>query len=462
MSQALYTSMSGINAGTREIQVVSNNVANINTVGFKASSINFADVYYTTVSYGSVAVGNSGGTNPIQIGVGVKTSAITKDFASGSVVSTGKSTDLMIQGTGFFAVRSADNQVYYTRAGDFSWDNKGNLVTAPGYKVMGTDNIYSAKTSDYTVYVPTSLIPVVGGNEEIESKKVEELNGIDTAITQGKFTVTLQPQPGQTAKEITVTLAETDLNQDVATLKAALSSALGSDITVSCITDPTSELCGTIQFAINDTSTYRSLTFGKLGDTSNFCTATGMSSAGISGNKYNSNVLDYSCKITDVTSTASATGINSISINNDGSVQATYQNGDTLSVQVDEGEGATYQFVYTTQNGIAIKGDSLEVSSNVAVPANFVIQLATVTNQDGLLAVGSNLFKAGPNTGAITYTVGNQMGAGAIASGSLEASNVDLSEELANMILAQRAVQANSRVFTTTSNVLETITNMGR
>lgn len=299
MSQALYTSMSGINAGTRQIQVVSNNVANINTTGFKASSINFADVYYTTMSYGSVAVGNSGGTNPIQIGVGVKTSAITKDFSSGSVVSTGKSTDLMIQGSGFFAVRSADNQVYYTRAGDFSWDNKGNLVTAPGYKVMGTDNIYSSKTSEYTVYVPTSLIPVVGGNEDIEAKKVEELNGIDTTITQGKFTVTMLPQPGESEKEITVELREQDLNQDVATLKARLSSQLGADVTVSCITDPTSELCGTFEFKIADTTKYRGISFGKLGDTSNFCTATGMGSAIISGDKYNSNVLDYSCQITD-------------------------------------------------------------------------------------------------------------------------------------------------------------------
>lgn len=457
MSQALYTSMSGINAGTTQISVISNNVANINTTAFKASSVNFADVYSTTISYGSVAVGNSGGTNPIQIGVGVKVSAISKDFSSGSVISTGKATDLMIQGSGFFAVKSTDNQIYYTRAGDFSWDNKGNLVTSSGYKVLGTDKIFSSSTTDSTVYVPNSIISVVKGNKNMGESTVATLNGLDTNLTEGKFTIILNKTDGSGNDEIEVTLDQDALGGNVNTLIKAINTATKSKgIEASCND-------GLISFKLNDTK-YNGASFGKVGDTSNFSTATGLSNAVAAGgakDTFNSKILDYSCTITDVTSTASATGINSISINNDGSVQATYQNGDTLSVQLTD-DGASYEFVYTTENGVAIKGDSLDVSKNVAVPANFVIQMATVTNTDGLLSVGSNLFKAGPNSGTISYTVGNQMGAGAISSGKLEASNVDLSEELSNMILAQRAVQANSRVFTTTSNVLETITNMGR
>ena len=88
--------------------------------------------------------------------------------------------------------------------------------------------------------------------------------------------------------------------------------------------------------------------------------------------------------------------------------------------------------------------------------------MATITNTEGLLSVGSNLYSAGPNTGDIIYTIAGEMGCGELASGGLEASNVDLSEELSSMILAQRAIQANSRVFTTTSDIMQTITQMGR
>ena len=122
----------------------------------------------------------------------------------------------------------------------------------------------------------------------------------------------------------------------------------------------------------------------------------------------------------------------------------------------------TYQFLYTTAEGVAITGSSCVVDPNLAKPANFVLQVAGITNTDGLLAVGSNLFKAGPNSGDVVYSVGGQMGLGKLASGGLEASNVDLSQELSNMILAQRAIQANSRVFTTTSNIMDVINQMGR
>lgn len=462
MSQALYTSMSGINAGTTQIQVISNNVANINTTAFKASSVNFSDVYSTTISYGSVASGMSGGTNPVQIGVGVKTSAISKDFSSGSVISTGKETDLMIQGKGFFAVRSTDNQIYYTRAGDFSWDNKGNLVTSSGYKVMGTDNIYKATTSGHTVYVPNSIISVVGGNAAVGATMVSDLNGLDTNITEGIFTVR-STVAGVTA-DYPIDLRAQDLDGDVTELVARINSQLGTaDIVASA---STAGAPGRITFTTADDSNITALQIGIVGDVSNFSAATGLNNSAptvpVAGSlRYASNVLDWSCRVTDVTSAAIATSVNSISINQDGSIQATYQNGDTLSVKL-RADGETYEFVYTTEEGVEISGSSLDVTANVAVPANFVIQLATVTNTDGLLSVGNNLFKAGPNSGTIGYTVGNQMGAGGIASGSLESSNVDLSEELSNMILAQRAVQANSRVFTTTSNVLETVTNMGR
>lgn len=454
MSQSLYTAMSGISAATTELEIISNNVANINTTAFKASSVNFSDVYSRTISYGSVASGTTGGTNPIQVGVGTQVSSVSKNFTNGSAISTGKATDLMIEGSGFFTVQGSDTKTYYTRAGDFTWDNNGNLVTADGYKVLGTNSILSTSSTSSTVHVPTSIISVVEGNKNIGTQSAEKLNGVNNQLTTGDFTIDATKSAG-TEISHTVTLTNNSLNGSVQDMLDAINNQLtGSGISASCAN-------GKISFSIASGSNISTLSFGSSSDTSNFVTQTNIANATPVGGVYTSKILDYTAAITDVTSAAQATSINSTAINADGSIQATYADGGTLSVSLGQ-DGATYNFVYTTSEGVKITGTSLNVSDTVAVPANFVIQLATVTNTDGLISTGSNLFEAGPNCGNIVYTVGDEMGAGSIVSGYLEASNVDLSDELSSMILAQRAIEANSRVFTATSDVMSTVVNMGR
>lgn len=452
MSQSLYTSMSGISAATTLLEVISNNVANINTTAFKSSSVNFSDVYSKTISYGSVASGSTGGTNPVQVGVGTQVSSISKNFSNGSAISTGISTDLMIQGSGFFTVTNGADK-FYTRAGDFSWDDNGNLVTSEGYKVLGTDNILSTSSSKDTVNVPTSIISVVKGNPDIANQSAENLNAVDNPLTEGKFTIVTSE--GSYSVQLK---SATNLSGSIQAMIDDINNQLnlqGAPITASCAD-------GTISFGINSGATISKLSFGSATDTSNFVTQTDIANAKPSATGvYTSKILDYVCNVTDVTSAAEATSVNSVAISDDGSIQATYANGDTLSVMLGA-DGATYQFVYTTAEGVKISGPGLNVSDDVAVPGNFVIQLATVTNTGGMLSVGNNLYEAGPNCGEIVYTVGDEMGAGAIQSGYLEASNVDLSDELSSMILAQRAIEANSRVFSTSSDVMSTIVNMGR
>lgn len=459
MSQSLYTAMSGISAATTDLEVISNNVANVNTTAFKSSSVNFSDVYSRTISYGSIASGSTGGTNPVQVGVGTKVSSIAKNFTNGSSTSTGLSTDLMIQGSGFFAVKGSEGSTYYTRAGDFTWDDSGNLVTSDGYKVLGASSLVSPSGSGKTVYVPTSIVSIVQGNANIGSKSASDLNGVSKQITSGDFTITAKTAATGSEHAYTINLSSTDLAGSVDNMLKSINDQLhaqtptGSDITATCAN-------GTISFGIT-TSAVSSLTFGETGDTSNFLTQTNLGKASLTNNQYTSKVLDYTCTITDVASSQEPTSVSSIAINANGSIQATYASGDVLSVKLGA-DKSTYEFQYTTSEGVSISGNSLNVSSTVADPANFVIQMATITNTDGLISEGSNLFKAGPNCGNITYTVGGEMGAGAIKSGYLEASNVDLSDELSKMILAQRAIEANSRVFTTSSDVMSTIVNMGR
>lgn len=568
MSQSLYTAMGGVSAAQTSLNVISNNVANINTTAFKSSSTNFSEVYCSTLSSGTAASGTTGGINPMQVGLGVQVSSISKDFSSGTWVATGKTTDMMIEGEGFFTVQSSDGQKFYTRAGDFHFDSDGDLVTSTGFKVVGTGSLLATTTSTVPVHIPQKIVrevipnsaswnealtnlnnctltsgnfvlsangtspltlnintttnptmgqvaaslqaqltaattfgatcttqaadataaaaalPAVGGNitalisTTVTTAANEAKASADTAyaaglLTQAQYNATTSaitsvlsnlPAVGTaiTAGDIAaITTAETTINTNLAAIAANPATAIWesnfANITVTC--DATTN--GTIQFGV-DGSTVTSLKFQTAStNQSNFLNQTGFSTATISGNTYTSKALDFTVDVRQVTNIEDATAINSYSIGDDGSIEATYANGDTLAVTL-SGDGNTYEFKYTTAEGIKILGDKVGMDPNVASVANFVLQLASITNNEGLLSVGNNMFSAGPNCGDIIYSVGTKMGLGNVSSGGLEASNVDLSAQFASMILSQRAVQANSRVFSTTSDIMDVIVNMGR
>lgn len=460
MSQSLYTSMGGIAAATTQLSVISNNVANINTTAFKSSSVQFSDVYSTTLSYGSVATSESGGTNPVQVGVGVEVSAVSTDFSTGSWVSTGSDTDLMINGSGFFTVEAADGSTYYTRSGNFSLDANGNLVTTDGYKVLGTDSALSSTSSGVTVQIPTSITATITGNPNLGLQLMSNLNGIDNTITTGNFTITRTTAAGVAVGTYTISLAAADLATNVTTMITAINAdltATGANLTAAV--DATT---GAITFTNNGGTGTDLISFSTpaVGG-SNFVGQTGITTAPTAiGTGVETDTLDWIVNITDLSSATESTSANSTTINNDGTLEVTYKDGSTLSVELDT--NGYYDFIYTTADSIKIDGNNCTVDASVAVPANLVIQMATITNTEGLLATGSSLYAAGPNTGDVIYTIAGKMGCGEVQSGGLEASNVDLSKELSNMILAQRAIQANSRVFTTTSDIMQTITQMGR
>lgn len=453
MSQSLYTAMGGISGAQTELNVISNNIANLNTTAFKASKVNFSEIYSSTLSSGTAATETTGGTNPIQIGLGVQVSSISKDFTAGTWVATGKTADLMIQGNGFFSVKSSDGEIFYTRAGDFSFDSDGDLVTSDGYKVLGTNNILSTTSSSTAVHIPQSIVATVSANKNIAAAKVSELN--NCSLTDGKFDLKYN---STSALSINIThdsnTTVSALTKNIQAQIDAPGSPCAGNVKVNCIN-------GKIEFSVtnpSDTLTFTNPTTGA----SNFLVQTGLATAvkDASGT-YSSKVLDYNADVTQVTSIDQATSMSSYSIGKDGSIQATYSNGATLAVRLNS-DGATYGFKYTTAEGVVITNNKVNVDPNVATPANFQMQLTSITNEDGLLSVGSNLYSAGPNSGDIFYSIGNAMGLGKIASGGLEASNVDLSSEFSAMILAQRAVQANSRVFTTTSDIMDVVVNMGR
>ncbi len=136
ITSSLITALSGLTAAQSQIDVVGNNIANVNTTGFKSSTLDFKTQFLENISLGSAPSGVLGGTNPVQIGLGTSAGAISKDFTSGSLQATGINTNLAIQGDGFFVLNQGQNQVY-TRDGSFQLNNLKQLVSSTGQNVQG-------------------------------------------------------------------------------------------------------------------------------------------------------------------------------------------------------------------------------------------------------------------------------------------------------------------------------------
>lgn len=568
MSQALYTSMSGINAATTSISVVSNNVANINTTAFKSADTRFENLFSKTYTTGNSPTKTAGGINPKQIGMGVEVGSIVRNFTEGTYVATGRTEDLMISGGGYFTVMNSNGEIFYTRDGAFTLDANGNMVTQSGMYVLGASQIYNTSASQTKINIPKTIKVTQGGNASLGSAIVNELN--DASITAGTFNVTFNNQDGpQVAK---LTISEEDLKGSVDALISKLNDQLrgiqandgkgGADmqgVVIGANSDgtltfkaqppytkiiptkatafmpnstteasmyafnPTPNPVGETLywrgdstnpelytlaadgksfvatdykvsgFATEDgtdgkertlteitqvsTGTKTAITGGGTNvvedkevnptikfeaGTSNFLEATKLASAVQDENGgYNSKVMDYTVDVEPIAALVEAVKLESYSVGTDGTIEAAYSNGDKLTVEANVNDN-TFEWKYTTSNGVVIRGaDKIHVNDALADTSGFVLQLATVTNEAGLVSKNNNLWSIGPNTGDTVYAVGGSMGLGEIQTGGLEGSNVDLSRELSNMILAQRAIQANSRVFSTASSIMETLSYLG-
>ena len=439
MSQALHTSSTGINAGQSQINVIAHNVANLNTTAFKAANMVFEDLYSHNLSYGSAATKNGGGTNPKQIGVGVKVEGITRNFAPGTFISTGRDLDCMISGTGFFVVQDSRG-TYYTRDGVFSMDSAGNIVTQNGMRVMGAKSTYSNSGSSESLKVPKNMLATISGDTALASKTLEELN--NASITGGTVSYRVN------GTDVVATIAQSDPSKTV------------GDLTVQELVDMLNAPTGTTVFTVSngtigyDPSVFN-VSFYSEGTTSNFVSETGLA------NQNPSYILNETVELTDVLNynDPNTLSVSNVSIDANGTLVATYNTGAILTQYIDDAD--TVQWKYITPEGVVITGSDVKATGSSIANSNFTIELATMVNQEGLISVGNNLWQWGPDVGEIYYGVAGEMAFGPIESGGYEGSNVDIASELSNMITAQRLIQMNSRVFSTASSVMETLAYLG-
>ena len=453
MTQALQTSATGINVGQQQINVIANNVANINTVAYKSANMTFETLFSNTLSHGSAATKEGGGTNPQQIGLGVKVGGISRNFEIGTFVNTGRDTDVMISGNGYFVVQDSDGKQYYTRDGVFTTDSNGNLVTQSGMKVVGASSPYSGTPSSTTVRIPTNLKKTITDTPKnlIKDKTITELNCV--AISSGEFKIHIDDAQGNPKTLDFEIFSEDTLGDNIDRLQGVVDAYNADTANVDAQIDLKFVLTdtGRVQIQTNETIDIEPLT-------TNFFAETGISNVNLT-----SKTLNQSVEIQDLLDFNDEGGIavSSVTIiDENGILSCSYSDGSNLTTQINDLGQAEWR--YTTPDGVVITGTDVTPKGSISKNSNMIVELASFINEEGLVSINNNLWKWGPDAGEIFYGMAGEMAFGSLESGGYEGSNVDIAVELSNMITAQRLIQMNSRVFSTASSVMETLAYLGQ
>lgn len=396
MLRSLFSGISGLRSHQTMLDVTGNNIANVNTTGFKASQIQFQDTLSQMLNSASGAQDGVGGQNPAQVGLGVQVAGITTNFTQGASQLTGRSTDMMISGDGFFVVRQG-TQSFYTRAGSFDFDSTGQMVL-PG----------------------------------------------DGAIVQGWAAVN----------------GVVDTSQDIGDLKVAVGTVMPAKATT------TAPFAGNLQ-SDAATGTIKTVTvkaYDALGTEREIAL------------EFTKTATGWTMSASDGTASYPATGTENVTFNATGGLTMADPTFALGAVTVDltglTGQAGVDTIAAGKQDGYAAGIlESFALGSDGTITGSFSnglkqdlgrIAMASFTNPSGLAKAGGSLFTTTVNSGDAQVGAAGTGGRGTLSAGSLEMSNVDLSTEFTQLIIAQRGFQANSRVITTSDEVLQELVNLKR
>ena len=421
MMMSMYSAVSGLKSQQTKLNVIGNNIANINTVGYKSQKVGFSDLLSQNISSASGASGNMGGTNAKQIGLGTQVSSIEMVMNPGSSQYTGSDTDVALGGEGFFIVQGsnpADRK--YTRAGNFGVDTAGNLVVN-GMKVCGYEpgttgpltalNIFNDSIlgtgKKYTLdQTPTTKASLMGNLDNSKSTTASP-----TEVTS---TLTVFDSLG-ISHEVTMTFKN---NTPAPSLSWTATAAIGG--TAVTVTPATVTFDANGKMTAPASPYELSLSVPITGGATTPQTVT-VGLSGISGAA--SSTGTSSIRVSDIDGYAKGT-LTDFSIGADGVITGSYSNGQKKSL-----------------------GQLVE---------------ATFNNPAGLEKIGDNLYDRTMNSGEPNPAIPGSGQAAKLTTGALEMSNVDLANEFSEMMITQRAYQANSKIITTSDTLMETLINMSR
>lgn len=416
MLRSLYSGISGLNAHQKMIDVTGNNIANVNTNGFKATAVRFTDTLSQALGTGGSPQDGMAGTNPAQVGLGVKIGSINQNFGQGSAQTTGKAGDMMIQGDGFFITRTG-NENLYTRAGSFFFDANGTLATANGEPVQGWTADSSgkvntaAKPSDIRMPLGGTIPPIatttatLKGN--LSSDETPDLNNPSNTGLNYKSAIPIKVYDAKGATS--TVLAEFSRTGTASTWGVKLLAEDGSEIGTGTTLTMTNGKPDTIAH-VNPVTQRATITIGTF-------------------------IID----VTDITE---------YSGNTDARVFAT--------------DGQTAGALTSLSYSVSETGEIVGVFSNGLKQTLGQVALATFKNVNGLEKIGNSSYRTTINSGYAQVGEPGSAGMGTVMSGALEMSNVDLAQEFTNLVVAQRGFQAASRIITTSDEILQELVSMKR
>lgn len=400
------TPLSGLMAAQDQLQSVSNNLANIDTNGYKDQTLTFGDIYAT-------ASQTNGAGNPLQTGAGVAVSSTNSNFTEGSLNSTSTSSNMAISGNGFFVTQSATGSKDYTRAGDFTVNSSGQLTTPNGELVLGYPAAAGVVNTSGTlqplqvgsgVTMPAQVSTTIGYTANLDSDTA--IGGTTTSSTLAVYDSLGSPH------NLSITYTKTAANTwtyAVNVPSADITGATGTTTTVGS---------GTLNFdgsgTLTSTTSVVPISIPTLADGA----TSPLTLTGPFGTAASPTITQTAS--TSTTSTATTDGFKSgtlstFAVQSDGTIEGTFSNGSTLAV------------------------------GQVAV--------ASFANNQGLSSVGNNNYQPTAASGSAVVGLAGTGGRGTIIGGDVEQSNVNIATEFAKLIVAQQAYSANAKAITTFNQV---------
>ncbi|MDR2662744.1 MAG: flagellar hook protein FlgE [Treponema sp.] len=466
MMRSLYSGVSGLQNHQTRMDVVGNNIANVNTYGFKKGRVNFQDMLYQQLAGAARPTEDLGGVNPKEVGLGMSVASIDTIHLQGSIQTTGVQTDLAILGTGFFVLHSGD-RTYYTRDGAFGLDSQGTLVDpANGMRVQGwmAQDIDGRQVLDVSRTIGDIVIPV-GSKDPARATA-----NVNFACNLNKNTPEIpeNPTPGditrgtwRTAIDIYDSFGATHTLQVEFTRVPGTNNTWNAAVTVDPQGDPPANAAiglGEEAPATGGPNVFV-LTFDNNGLLLSAADGAGNESGG-AGEVIMNMAYDV------VSSTPGDDGApvrQELTLNLGevgGYTRAVTQFAEQSSTKVNEQDG--YPMGYMDNFKIDQNGIITGVFSNGTNRVLGQVALASFPNQGGLEKAGENTFVQSTNSGIANIGPARAAGKGYIQAGTLEMSNVDLADQFVDMIVTQRGFQANSRTIQTADQLLQELLTLKR
>ncbi|MBV4366174.1 flagellar hook protein FlgE [Erwinia phyllosphaerae] len=400
---AFSQAVSGLNAASSNLDVIGNNIANSATVGFKSATVSFADMFADS-----------------KVGLGVKVAAVTQDFNDGTTTSTSRGLDVAISQSGFFRMTDSSGAVSYTRNGQFTLDANRNIVNAnglqlTGYPATGTPPTVQTGANPVALSIPTTAM---AAKSTSTAALVANLNSTDSVPTTTPLDINNTASYNSKASMTTYDSLGNEHNLNLYFTKTG-DNAWTVNVKDGSAADPTADV-GTFNMTFN--------TSGQLTSTA----TQSVSLAGLNGSAATTFSLDMTGSQQQNTGTTTFGN----------PTQDGYKPGDLTSYQINN-------------DGTVVGNYSNEKSQTLGQ-----IALANFANPEGLKSEGNNVWSATASSGQALIGLAGTGNLGTLTAGALESSNVDLSKELVNMIVAQRNYQSNAQTIKTQDQILNTLVNL--